>query len=56
MSPHPFFAVVLATYGRGHHIRPTIVSVLQQTCADFELTGDLRKLGVAVADMVIDPP
>jgi hypothetical protein len=35
MSPHPFFAVVLATYGCGQHIRPTIVSVLQQTCADF---------------------
>jgi glycosyltransferase involved in cell wall biosynthesis len=37
MNPHPFFAVVLATYGRGDHIRPTIASVLQQTCADFEL-------------------
>jgi glycosyltransferase involved in cell wall biosynthesis len=37
MSSRPYFSVVLATYGRGEHIRPTIESVLRQTCSDFEL-------------------
>jgi glycosyltransferase involved in cell wall biosynthesis len=29
--------VILATYGRGRHIGPTIESVLAQSCEDFEL-------------------
>jgi glycosyltransferase involved in cell wall biosynthesis len=33
----PLFSVVIATYGRGEHIRPTIESALRQTCSDFEL-------------------
>jgi glycosyltransferase involved in cell wall biosynthesis len=33
----PFFSIVLATYNRGPHIRPTIESALLQQCADFEL-------------------
>jgi glycosyltransferase involved in cell wall biosynthesis len=33
----PFFSVVLATYNRGKHIRPTIESVLRQRFSDFEL-------------------
>jgi glycosyltransferase involved in cell wall biosynthesis len=37
MHPRPFFSVVLSTYGRGEHIRPTIESVLRQTYSDFEL-------------------
>src|SRR5262245_4996340 len=34
---HPFFSIVLATYNRGEHIRPTIASVLRQTFDDYEL-------------------
>jgi glycosyltransferase involved in cell wall biosynthesis len=37
MSENPFFSIVLATYARGHDIKPTIASVLGQTCSDFEL-------------------
>ena len=37
MASDPFFSIVLATYGRGRHIRPTIASVLGQSIADFEL-------------------
>jgi glycosyltransferase involved in cell wall biosynthesis len=37
MSHSPLFSVVLATYNRGRHITPTILSVLRQTFADFEL-------------------
>lgn len=37
MTDRPLFSVVLATYNRGPHIRPTIQSVLWQTCSDFEL-------------------
>lgn len=37
MTAKPYFSVVLATYARGEHIRPTIESVLRQTCSDFEL-------------------
>jgi len=37
MSEAPFFSIVLSTYGRGRHIGPTIVSLLGQSCADFEL-------------------
>lgn len=37
MSGDPFFSIVLATFDRGDHIRPTIQSVLQQTFSDFEL-------------------
>ena len=33
----PRYSVVLATYGRGRCIAPTIESVLRQTCRDFEL-------------------
>lgn len=33
----PQFSVVMATYGRGRHILPSIRSVLGQTLADFEL-------------------
>jgi glycosyltransferase involved in cell wall biosynthesis len=33
----PFFSVILPTYGRGRHIRPSIESVLAQTFRDFEL-------------------
>src|SRR5690348_7129616 len=33
----PRFSIVLATYGRGRFIEPTIESVLGQTCTDFEL-------------------
>jgi glycosyltransferase involved in cell wall biosynthesis len=33
----PSFSVVLATYNRGEHIRPTIESVLRQAWRDFEL-------------------
>jgi glycosyltransferase involved in cell wall biosynthesis len=33
----PFFSVVMATFKRGQHIRPSIESVLQQTFPDFEL-------------------
>ncbi len=31
------FSVVLATYNRGDHIKPTIESALRQTVQDFEL-------------------
>jgi glycosyltransferase involved in cell wall biosynthesis len=37
MNENPFFSVVLSTYGRGHHIKPTIESVLCQSFGDFEL-------------------
>ena len=37
MSENPFFSIVLPTYARGDHIKPTIASVLNQTCGDFEL-------------------
>jgi glycosyltransferase involved in cell wall biosynthesis len=37
MTGGPGFSIVLATYGRGRHIAPTIASVLGQTIADFEL-------------------
>ncbi len=37
MTATPYFSIVLATYGRGEHIRPTIESVLRQTYSDFEL-------------------
>src|SRR5262245_24818200 len=37
MGEAPFFSIVLSTYGRGRHVRPTIMSVLAQSCADFEL-------------------
>ena len=37
MSEAPFFSIVLSTYGRGRHIAPTIMSLLGQSCADFEL-------------------
>ena len=37
MTSSPYFSVVLTTYGRGEHIRPTIESVLRQTYSDFEL-------------------
>ena len=37
MREVPFFSIVLSTYGRGRHIRPTIMSLLGQSFADFEL-------------------
>jgi glycosyltransferase involved in cell wall biosynthesis len=37
MTSRPYFSVVLSTYGRGEHIRPTVESVLRQTYFDFEL-------------------
>ena len=37
MTPTPFFSVVVSTYGRGRHIKPSIESVLQQTYEDFEV-------------------
>jgi glycosyltransferase involved in cell wall biosynthesis len=37
VTKNPFFSVVLSTYGRGVHIKPTIESVLGQTFSDFEL-------------------
>src|SRR5262245_19650509 len=37
VNPTPYFSVILPTYGRGEHIRPTIESVLRQTYTDFEL-------------------
>jgi glycosyltransferase involved in cell wall biosynthesis len=33
----PYFSVVMATFNRGDHIRPSIESVLQQSFGDFEL-------------------
>ena len=33
----PLFTVVMATFGRGRHIRPSIESVLRRTFDDFEL-------------------
>ncbi len=33
----PRFSVVMATFGRGRHILPSVRSVLQQTTPDFEL-------------------
>jgi glycosyltransferase involved in cell wall biosynthesis len=37
MGEAPFFSIVLSTYGRGRHVRPTIMSMLGQSYADFEL-------------------
>src|SRR4051794_7667215 len=37
MSHSPTFSVVMATFGRGRHIKPSIESVLGQTVSDFEL-------------------
>ena len=37
MSENPFFSIVLPTYGRGRHIRPSVESVLAQTYGDLEL-------------------
>lgn len=37
MGENPFFSVVLPTYGRGRHIRPSVESVLAQTYGDLEL-------------------
>lgn len=37
MPDQPFFSVVMATHGRGEHIKPTIESVLGQKFGDFEL-------------------
>ncbi|MEA2876488.1 MAG: hypothetical protein QOF14_1684 [Hyphomicrobiales bacterium] len=37
MADNPSFSIVLATYGRGRRIEPTIESVLGQTYTDFEL-------------------
>jgi glycosyltransferase involved in cell wall biosynthesis len=37
MAENPFFSIVLPTYGRGRHIRPSIESVLGQSFGDFEL-------------------
>lgn len=37
MSHSPLFSIVLSAYNRGHHIKPTIESVLRQTLSDFEL-------------------
>src|SRR6185437_11947979 len=37
MRDDPFFSVVLATYGRGRHIAPTIESVLRQAFSRLEL-------------------
>jgi len=36
-SPAPVFTVIMATWGRGRHILPSIRSVLQQEYRDFEL-------------------
>jgi hypothetical protein len=37
MSHSPTFSVVMATFGRSRHIKPSIESVLGQTLSDFEL-------------------
>jgi glycosyltransferase involved in cell wall biosynthesis len=37
MIENPFLSIVLPTYGRGRHIKPTIESVLGQSFGDFEL-------------------
>ena len=37
MTKNPFFSVVLSTFGRGHHIKPTIELVLGQSFGEFEL-------------------
>jgi len=37
MSSDPLFSIVLSTFGRGRHIRPTIESVLAQSFEDYEL-------------------
>src|SRR3954464_13616446 len=37
MSERPVFSVILATFGRGRHIEPTIESVWLQSFGDFEL-------------------
>jgi hypothetical protein len=37
MSRNPRFSVVMATFGRGRHIKPSIESVIGQTLCDFEL-------------------
>lgn len=33
----PFFSVIMATYGRGRHILPSVRSILQQRFADLEV-------------------
>jgi glycosyltransferase involved in cell wall biosynthesis len=35
--PRPTFSVIVATYNRGAHIRPTVLSALEQSFRDFEL-------------------
>jgi glycosyltransferase involved in cell wall biosynthesis len=37
VTKNPFFSIVLPTYGRGQHIKPSIESVLGQSYRDFEL-------------------
>jgi glycosyltransferase involved in cell wall biosynthesis len=37
VSEDPFFSIVLPTYGRGRHIKPSIESVLGQSFRNFEL-------------------
>jgi glycosyltransferase involved in cell wall biosynthesis len=37
VNEDPFFSIVLPTYGRGRHIKPSIASVLRQSFRDFEL-------------------
>ena len=36
-APAPVFTVIMATWGRGRHILPSIASILQQDFSDFEL-------------------
>ncbi len=36
-TKRPYFTVIMATYGRGQHITPSIQSVLSQDFQDFEL-------------------
>ena len=36
-TPAPMFSVVVATYNRGKHIKPTLRSVLEQSFRDFEV-------------------
>jgi len=37
VTKKPFFSVIIATYRRGEHIRPTILSALEQSFGDFEV-------------------
>lgn len=37
MTDAPYFTVIMATYGRGPHIVPSILSVLRQSFAGYEL-------------------